>query len=237
MVQNHVTGTKSPVPRFSLGREKGAQYLQCPSFPKGHPQDWLLYSLCQKTEETWNMTDFSYLRWERREIAVWSRIHYKPSPWLNTASNRKLFSYSFSLVKEKIHCAHLEAAWGIDSSLLCFRSLMGPWHSPDTWELLKKRQVDCTITRLRGPLFLARLINVGLLQYKASSWRIKYVGSLPMCRHEHRKSRKNEVSPVNTPLPFTRKWHYKVALMKLRYMIYLRKGSFNCHKDAHSSLL
>lgn len=153
MVQNHVTGTKSPVPRFSLGREKGAQYLQCPSFPKGHPQDWLLYSLCQNTEETWNMTDFSYLRWERREIAVWSRIHYKPSPWLNTASSRKHFFYSFSLVKEKIHCAHLEAAWGIDSSLLCFRSLMGPWHSPDTWELLKKKASGLYYHQIERPTF------------------------------------------------------------------------------------
>lgn len=33
VVQNHVTGTKSPVPRFSSGRERGAQCIQNPSFP------------------------------------------------------------------------------------------------------------------------------------------------------------------------------------------------------------
>ena len=54
-VQNHVTGTKSPFPRFSLGRERDAQYIQNSNFSRGHPEDWLLCSLCHKAGQAQDM--------------------------------------------------------------------------------------------------------------------------------------------------------------------------------------
>lgn len=174
-------------------------------------------------------------REEREQFGLEFTIN--PPPDLTQLAVESIFPTASPWWRER----YTVLTWRLPEELILVSFVLGAWWDPDILQIpgssWKKRQVDCTITRLRGPLFLAGLINVSLLQYKASSWRVKYVGSLPMCRHEQRKSRKNEVSPVNAPLPFTRKWHYKVALMKLRYMIYLRKGSFNCHKDAHSSLM